>query len=509
MIRARALAIHYPGAPQPAPAGLDLHVREGETMLLLGPSGSGKSSLALALAGVIPHGLYARVQGELTVAGRDPRQVPAGHMAATVGVLFQDPEASFATLVVEDELAFGLENLRMPPEAMPARITQALERVGMQAFRHRRLETLSGGEAQRVALAALLAMGQPLLVLDEPTALLDPPGTRAFFASLARLKGRHTLLLIEHKVDACLHLVDRVVLLDAQGRVLADGPPWETLQRHRAQALQAGLWLPEALDPWHQRRFTPQTPLNERPPALAVERVTYRVQGRALVEDVTFTLPQGDFLAIVGPNGAGKSTLVHLFLGLKRPQQGRVFLFGQDVARLPFREITRMAGLVFQNPEHQFVTETVWEEVAYSLRMHGWPEARIRARVEGLLERFGLAPYARQNPFRLSQGQKRRLSVATMLALGPRLLILDEPTFGQDRRTAYALMDELAALNREGVTVVMVTHDLRLVRQYARHVLLLHRGRVRFHGPVEAFFQHPAAREMGLVEVGHPAQVGG
>jgi len=174
-------------------------------------------------------------------------------------------------------------------------------------------------------------------------------------------------------------------------------------------------------------------------------------------------------------------------LGLKRPAQGQVRLFGRDVEGIPARELIRYAGLVFQNPEHQFVTERVWDELAYTLRVHGWEEARLRQRVEYLLERFRLKPYANHNPFRLSQGQKRRLSVGTMLAGGPRLLIFDEPTFGQDRNTAYALMDLMLELNREGVTIVFITHDMRLVRQYARHVLALERGRVVFHGPAEGY----------------------
>ncbi len=493
MISVRDLVIRYPRAPHAAPAGLSLEVDEGETVLLLGPSGCGKSSLAYALTGLVPHDLYARVEGEIWVRGLDPRREPPGHMAAHVGLVLQDPEASFATLVVEDEVAFGLENLGVPRDEMEDRIQRALAQVGMLSYRHRRLETLSGGEAQRVALAALLAMEQPILVLDEPTANLDPPGTREFFQTLARLKGRHTMLLIEHKVDACLPLVDRVVLLDARGRVLAQGPPRPTLETHLEEALRAGLWLPEDLDPRARFRvdFTQGFPeLNDHPPAVAVRNVTFGYrEGQPILRDVSFTLPQGDFVALVGPNGAGKSTLAHLLLGLKEPQQGTIALFGRDVRVLAPEERIRYAGLVFQNPEHQFVTERVWDELAYTLRVHGWDETRIRARVQALLARFRLQDYAQYNPFRLSQGQKRRLSVGTMLAGGPRLLIFDEPTFGQDRNTAYALMDLMLDLNREGVTIVVITHDMRLVRQYARHVLLLQEGRLAFHGPTEVFFQ--------------------
>ena len=492
-IVAHGLQVRYPRRSHAAPAGLDLEVRPGETVLLLGPSGSGKSTLLLALTGLIPHDLPARVQGHLRVLGVNPQQEPPGAMATRIGLLFQDPEASFAMLVVEDEVAFGLENLRVPPAAMPPRITAALQAVGMTAYRHRRLDALSGGQQQRVALAALLAMQPPVLALDEPTAHLDPQATAAFFTTLAALKATHTILLVEHRVDQALDVADRVVLLDARGRVLAQGPPRATLRRHRDAALEAGLWLPADLDPRAAWRARHTTRLRTDPPAVEVQRVSFAYpQGGFALREVSLQVPQGDFLALVGPNGAGKTTLARLMLHLGlRPSAGQVRLFGTPVAALRPADITARAGFVFQNPEHQFVTERVEDEIAYGLRARGRPESEVQARTQALLARFGLQAHARHNPFRLSQGQKRRLSVATMLAVAPRLLILDEPTFGQDRNTAYALMDLLLDLNREGVTIVMVTHDTRLVRQYARHVAVLRGGRLVWHGPTEAWSPAP------------------
>ncbi len=496
-IEAQGLGVHYPRAPEPALDGLDLTVQPGETVLLLGPSGGGKSTFLLTLAGLIPHDLPARVWGQVRVLGVEALRERPGALATRIGLLFQDPEVSFATLVVEDEIAFGLENLRVPPAAMPRRITAALQAVDMLPYRHRRLDALSGGQQQRVALAALLAMGPPLLALDEPTAHLDPAATAAFFRTLKRLQGQHTLLLVEHRVDQALPLAHRVVLLGEKGRVLAQGPPWETLRRHRDAALAAGLWLPAALDPRAAWRARHTTPLRHDPPAVALEDVhfAYTPDGPEVVRGVSLRVPQGDFLALVGPNGAGKTTVARLMLHLGlRPTAGRVRLFGEPVEHLSLEAITARAGFVFQNPEHQFVTERVADEVAYSLRARGVPEAQVQARVQALLRRFRLEAHAGQNPFRLSQGQKRRLSVATMLAVAPRLLILDEPTFGQDRNTAYALMDLLLELNREGVTIVMITHDTRLVRQYARHVAEMRDGRLHWWGSAEAW---PAATRVG------------
>jgi len=483
------LRVRYPRWSRPALDGLNLHLHAGETLLLLGPSGGGKTTLLLTLTGLIPHDVFAHVQGRVHVGGADPTREPPGAMATRIGLMFQDPEAGFAMLVVEDEVAFGLENLRVPPAAMPPRITAALRAVGMEAYRHRRLDSLSGGQQQRVALAALLAMEPPILALDEPTAHLDPRATAAFYRTLAALRGQRSVLLVEHRVDRALAVADRVVLLDEHGRVLAQGPPYATLRRHRDAALAAGLWLPEDLDPRAGWRAEHSGPLRVDPPAVALERVSFAYpRGPRVLHDVTLRVPQGDFLALVGPNGAGKTTLARLMLHLGlQPTAGRVRLFGDPVENLQPGEITARAGFVFQNPEHQFVTERVDEEIAYSLRARGWPEAEVQARVQALLRRFGLEAHAARNPFRLSQGQKRRLSVATMLAVAPRLLILDEPTFGQDRNTAYALMDLLLDLNHEGVTVVMITHDERLVRQYARHVAVLEGGRLVWHGPAAAW----------------------
>ncbi len=490
IIQARALRVQYPRLARPVLDGLDFALAPNERVLLLGPSGSGKSTLLLTLTGLIPHDIYARVSGHVRVLDQDPTRTPPGRLTARLGLMFQDPEAGFAMLVVEDEIAFGLENLRVPPAAMPPRITAALQAVDMLAYRRRRLDTLSGGQQQRVALAALLAMHPPAFALDEPTAHLDPWATAAFFRTLQNLPGRPAVLLVEHRVDRALPLADRVVLLGPRGRVLAQGPPLAALRRYRDAALQAGVWLPSALDPRATWRASHTTPLRRKPPALRLEGVSFAYpDGRRVLSDIHMEVPQGDFLAVVGPNGAGKTTLARLMLHLGlQPSRGSVWLFGEPVAHLTPAAITERAGFVFQNPEHQFVTEQVSDEIAYSLRVRGWEEERLQARVQFLLRRFSLQEHARQNPFRLSQGQKRRLSVATMLAAAPRLLILDEPTFGQDRNTAYALMDLLLSLNQEeGVTIVMITHDVRLVRQYARHVAVLEKGRLVWHGSAEAW----------------------
>lgn len=491
MIKTHHLFLRYPRAHVPALRDLSLQIAPGESVLLLGPSGGGKSTLAHLLAGLIPQNLFAHTQGEVQVDGLDPRSAPPGQTATRVGLLFQDPEASFATLTVEDEIAFGLENLRLSPSEMPARIAMALKQVGLSEFGHRRLDTLSGGEAQRVALAALLAMQPPILVLDEPTANLDPRATREFFAFLDQLRAKHTILLIEHKLEACQPLAERLILLDGNGALMADGRPEEIFSGHLEAILQAGIWTPETFAPLPTPHL-PSPPPPDAPLAVRIRRLNFAYADHApVLRGVNLDIRQGEFFALVGPNGSGKSTLAQLSIGLlPHTHSGEIRLFGERVEDLSLAELTERAGYVFQNPEHQFVTDTVWDELAYSLRARRWNRARVHSRVEELLTHFGLTAHRQQNPFTLSQGQKRRLSVGTMLVAGQRLLILDEPTFGQDRRTALALMSTLADLNRQGVTLLMITHDMRLVKQYAHRVAVLLEGQIAFSGPPQELFAH-------------------
>lgn len=486
------MTVRYPRSAAPALRDLNLSIEPGRLVLLLGPSGSGKSTLARTLAGLIPHSLYAQVKGDVRVDGVDPLAAGPAASAVKVGLLFQDPGAGFATLTVEDEVAFGLENLNTPRSRMPARIRTALAAAGLAHLRRRPLLSLSAGEAQGVALAALLAMEPTVLVLDEPTAHLDPASTREFFARLSRLKRSRTILLVEHKLDACLHLADGMALLDRDGSRLAAGGPRQVFRRHRKRILETGIWLPRSLDPAARRRIrrAPRAEPNA-PPAVAVRDLTFSYPGgRPVLRRLDLDIAQGAFLALVGPNASGKSTLARLFMGLlPKPKGSEIRVFGSDLEGLTPSEMARQVGFVFQNPEHQFVRETVRQELAYSLEARGASGEDLSRRVGRLLRRFDLGGLEDRNPFTLSQGEKRRLSVAEMLASGQRLLILDEPTFGQDRKATYALMDSLAERNREGVTIIVITHDMRFVERYADTAAVLLEGRIAFQGPPRSLFR--------------------
>lgn len=526
IIEINALTVKYARRKLAALHQLSLHVSHGETVLLLGPSGSGKSTLALTLNGLLPQAVGELRSGSVRVAGLDTQEHSVADLAQQVGILFQDPDAQFATLKVEDEVVFGLENLGYPPQQMETRIQQVLADVGVSALRDRPVSALSGGEKQRVALASLLAIQPEVLVFDEPTANLDSMGTQQVFALLAELKsrGKHTLVLIEHKLDELMHLIDRVVVLNPQGGILADGPPRQIFDEHGPALQQMGVWMPQvallahtlrqrgvalplfpitlgdavrAFRPWVAAATPPApaepaSPAKATPPALSIQHLSFNYGQQAALQDVSVHINQGDFLAIVGANGAGKTTLAKHLMGILRPPTGTIQLQGVEFNEIPTQELARKIGYVFQNPEHQFVTETVWDEVAYGLRVMQTEEATLANTTQALLETFGLARYAKANPFTLSYGEKRRLSVASMLALGQDVLILDEPTFGQDERNATALLEILQELNRTGKTVIVITHDMRLVLENANRVVAMSAGRVLFDGAPAALAAQPA-----------------
>lgn len=536
----RSVAITHEGETRPAPASVTFDIAAGEVVLLLGPSGSGKSTLTLALNGLIPHAVPAAVSGSVRIGRLDTHEATVAELSTRVGMVFQDPDAQLVTGTLLDEVAFGPENLRMPVTEVLSRAEAALRRVGLWERRSENPDRLSGGGRQRLAIACALAMGSPLLVLDEPTANLDPRGIEEVYAALAELvaDGDRAILLVEHNLDAAIGFVDRVVVLDHEGRLAADGTVEDVL-RHRADELhEMGVWLPvsalaalrlrhagfaldplpltpdelraaleaeEAPDPERGRvepisetpagilRGSRDSPESGAAAALATPLITARNltlrRGRSeVLHGVDLDIPRGEFVAVVGANGAGKTSLIQALAGVVPPPRGTVHVDGIDVARAGARTLSARIGYVFQNPEHQFIAHTVFDEIAHGLRRLHLPDDEVRARTEALLERFGLADKADSHPFLLSGGQKRRLSVGTALVGGAPVLVLDEPTFGQDRARADELLALLSELNAEGTTIVVVTHDMQLVTDYAHRTVVMADGRVLASGATAEVF---------------------
>ncbi|QIG38836.1 energy-coupling factor ABC transporter ATP-binding protein [Microbacterium sp. 4R-513] len=561
LLSVRDLAITHEGADAATPAAVSFDVRLGEVVLVLGPSGSGKSTLALALNGLIPQAVPADVAGTVLVDGIDAGTATVAELSTRVAMVFQDPDAQLVTGSVLDEVAFGPENLRMPRADVLARSEAALRRVGLWDRRRDNPDRLSGGGRQRLAIACALAMGSPLVVLDEPTANLDPKGIEEVYAALADLvaEGDRSIVLVEHDLDAAIGVVDRVVVLDRAGRMIADGPTDDVL-RHRARELhEIGVWLPTStlaalrlreagyrLDPLpltpaelhdaleaadapgagllgdassrdalspnddaarsvaeRGSATTPTEGAARSEPLISVRDLTLTRGGTRVLHGIDLEVQRGEFIAVVGANGAGKTSLIQAIAGVVPPPPGTVLVGDPstgsghrlDVTHTDARTLAKRIGFVFQNPEHQFIAHTVFDELAHGLRLQHLPEDEVRARTEDVLERFGLADKARIHPFLLSGGQKRRLSVGTALVAGAPVLALDEPTYGQDRARADELLRLLTDLHRDGTTIIVVTHDMQLVTEHADRTLVLADGRIIAHGATSDVFADEALIE--------------
>ena len=447
---------------------LGLRIDPGERVLLLGASGAGKSTLVHALAGVLGAADEGEEQGTLLVNGTRPADA-----RGQVGLLMQDPDSQVILARVGDDVAFGCENLGVPRDETWLRVRESLAMVGLDLPLHHPTSALSGGQKQRLALAGVLAMRPGLLLLDEPTANLDPAGVLAVRESVARVLDhtQATFVVIEHRVGVWQHLVNRVIVLDPAGGVLADGNPDDVLSAEGTRLSASGVWVPGTPLELPARRRSPRAP--DRllgTDGLAIARSREFVVAR----DIEVEVSQGTALAITGPNGAGKSTLALTLAGLLKPAAGRVLAdpqlaagAGVEPIRWKSRQLLTRIGTVFQDPEHQFVADTVRAELAVGPRALRLPEAVTRARVDTLLQRLRIDHLAEANPFTLSGGEKRRLSVGTVLATQPGVLVLDEPTFGQDSRTWREIVALLADLIDDGTAVVAVSHDVEFVAALA------------------------------------------
>jgi energy-coupling factor transporter ATP-binding protein EcfA2 len=474
-VHARGWGWRHAGREDWAIRGLDLRIEAGERVLLLGPSGAGKSTLLLAMAGLLDPAGGGASEGELLVAG-----APAAAVRDRTGIVFQDPTTQLVMSRAGDDVAFGLENRGVPGDEIWARVDEALASVGLPYGRDRRTGALSGGEQQRLAIAGTLALRPGLLLMDEPTANLDPEGAALVRASIAAaLEERSsTFVLVEHRLEEALPLVDRVLVLEAGGGLVADGTPGEVFAAQGAALADAGVWVPGAPPPRPpaRHRAEPET-------LVLAEQVgfTYPRGERPALEHVDVQVRSSEAVVVAGPNGSGKSTLAWLLAGLLRPTAGSVLATEaldpghghEPIWRWRARALAGRIGMVFQEPRVQFLSSTVRDELALGPRRIGLGEAEAGRRATELLDRLRLGHLAAANPFTLSGGEQRRLSVATALATAPAAIVLDEPTFGQDRRTWAEMLALLAGLRDAGRAICVVTHDRDFAAALADRTLRL------------------------------------
>ncbi len=484
----RDLSYRYRIRKEFALQGCSFQAGPGDIVLIAGASGSGKTTLMRCINGLIPRSYTGgQLQGTIRLAGQDPTPLSLAQISRMVGTVLQDPEKQIIGAYVLNDVAFGLENLAVPRPEMLRRIQEVLDFLEMSHLRDRPTTELSGGEKQKVAIAGVLAMEPDILLLDEPLASLDPASAQETLALIRRLADTgKTVLLIEHRVEDAMAIRPSHALFLEEGRQRFFGPLEGFLQV--ADPRDVKLPAPHALRILAQRDPLPAPPRRSRQPHAAplatLEDVTFGYSPeRPVLHQVSLSIHPGDVLAILGPNGAGKSTLLRHLIGLVHPQQGRATVAGQDTRRLTVAEIARHVGYVFQSPTHMLFAPTVREELSFGPRNLGFPPERIEANVRRALQIVDLEGYEDTSPLALSFGQQRRVGIAAILTMEPRLLLMDEPTAGQDYRHYTEFMDAIVQMPFEAVA--FITHDVDLAVRYANRVVLLADGRILADGPPE------------------------
>lgn len=510
------LTYYYPERSEPSLEQINIQVSEGELLLVTGGSGSGKSTLARLLAGLIPEFYGGKIRGSYRLAGAELKGWRRRARHSAVGIVFQDPERQLVMTSVEGEIAFGLENLRLPRREMFRRAAEVMTFLNLLPLRDQFTAHLSGGEKQKLALASVIAMHPRILILDEPTSQLDPVAAADIFnlvESLNREMG-YTIILIEQRLERCYHLADRLIIMEG-GRIICDAAPGEAARWQLRKglpfippvarffaSLSSGADSPVPLTVREGRRELQRTapaspappdhlPLStvsrsstqKKEPLIRASGLWYTYpEGTEAMKGLSLELPPGELITILGPNASGKSTLLKLLAGIIKPQRGKILLQGQDTRRLPPPQMGRYLGYLSQNPNDYLTRDTVEEELKFTLDNFGLPDKGICAE---MMKRLSLEPLRGLNPRDLSSGERQRVALASVLVTEPPLLLLDEPTRGLDYRLKRELGRFLGEIVAAGGTVILVTHDLEFAVDYGERVVLLFDGTVVSEGPRE------------------------
>lgn len=518
----------YPRSPTLVLRDISLEVQKGEFLGIIGPTGAGKSTLCLTFNGIVPQFYGGRFFGRVLVAGLDTLEHSISELAKYVGIVFEDPETQLITTSVENEIAFPLENLKVPRDEIIRRIPQVLEMVRLEGTEKKHPQELSGGQKQRLAIAAALAVQPAVLVLDEPTSQLDPMGSEEVFSTVRELNKEAgiTIVMASHSAEEMAEYADRVILL-SDGAVQSIGTPDEIysdirlLERHHLRAPEVAQtfffmreWsapvqtIPVTMDQGKAClstlveqdgldlranssavTSTQEHKVRSSSPLLSVQDLWHVYpDGTEALKGVSLDIHEGEYLLIVGQNGAGKSTLVKHFLKLLEPSEGKVFVAGKDVTTYAVSDLASKIGYIAQNPDTQIFTTTVEEEVSFALKNLGFTPEEIENRTTACLDSMGLLDMRKVHPRSLPKGDRARVVIAAILAMEPEIIIFDEPTTGQDFRGAKYILDVSNKLQRMGKTVLVITHHLYLMPEYAERVIVMGKGTILLDAPIRQAF---------------------
>jgi energy-coupling factor transport system ATP-binding protein len=519
-ISIKDLSFTYRGNVEPTLKHINAQVTSGASIVLMGHGGAGKSTLACSLNGLVPGFFHGQYHGQVLVGGREVARHRVAEMSRLVGFVFQDFEAQLFSTNVELEMAFGPENHCVPRAEIEERITRYLALVGLEKLRQREPATLSGGQKQRLAIGSVLTLETEILVMDEPTTDLDPKAREKVLSIAGHLRemGR-TVLIIDHEPETAVD-ADWVWLMK-DGQVVSKGLPSEILKS--VSVMESCGVKPHPLVELFELMHWPGTPLTvetamaliqknglirrKEPfvspassaassgvPLLKAEGLRYLYPTHAVeaLGGIDLSIHEGEFVAILGQNGSGKTTLAKHFNGLLRPTSGRVLVLGKPTTEYRHRDLARLVGYVFQNPDHQIFAKNVWEEVGFGLKVLGEPPNVVGTRVSEALENVGLRGYEERVPFTLTKGERQQVAVASVLAAQPRIIILDEPTTGLDYRHQRGLMEMLKRLNRVGHAIIIITHSMWVAAEYATRTVVMKEGSILLDGPTRSVFWNEA-----------------
>ena len=502
MITVRDLSWQYEplvdgGKPVDSLKHVSFDIKSGSFVGVIGPTGAGKSTLCMALAGIIPNLADGTMTGLVEVNGMNTSRHSVSALSERIGYVQQDPEAQLFCASVEDEIAFPLENRGIAPDIIDKQIDVMLDLVGMTGYRKRVPTSLSGGQMQRVAIAAALAAEPDVLILDEPTAALDPEGKQEVFDVLERIRQTRsmTVIMAEQDTEHIAYWADQVLFM-VNGELVRNGDA-SLFVREKGLLESSGVQVAD--DPLPQVKAVQQgkkhkkdkknQPERSKDVVISLDHVSYQYErgGNAskALDDVTFDIERGSFIGLIGRNGSGKTTLAKHLNGLIRPTQGTVTVDGLDASKHSVGEMAAHVGFVFQDPDHQIFCSTAKEEIAFGPTALGLDGATVFKRVDEMLTLFDLHRYEDVSPATLGYGERRAVALSSVLAMRTPILVLDEPTAGLDHRLAARFLGTIEKLNQRGVTIVMISHDMRAVYRYCTHVLELEDGKVVQYGPID------------------------
>ena len=502
---------YYEGSVVPALEDINLVIEPGEILLITGPAGSGKTTLCSCINGLVPHFHEGKLEGDVLVRSYNTKKARIGGLASLVGMVFQDPESQLVTSSVADEVAFGPENFGVARDEINERVKAALKATRLEGYEEREPYNLSGGEQQACVIASVHALQPEIYVMDEPLANLDPAGRAQvlrLIIDVAKKRGK-TLVIVEHALEEVMPLVDRVIVMHS-GKIVRDGKVEDVLSSGdipqvftRPPVIRLAEKFLQEAKPLTAESFyeklsrhyslgtiqadnTKQSKtISDRKPVIEIKDVSYSYnQEKEALRHVNLTVHEGEVVAILGRNGSGKTTLVRHLIGLIKPEEKKIFVNGKDVSITPTYELAQDVGFCFQNPNHQIVTFKVRDEVIFGLRAHNIPPSEYDGRIHEALEIVDMLDYIDAEVFDLGKGQKQRLALASVLALKPRILIIDEPTTGQDPQMAEGIFNIIKNLNEMGTTVLMITHQMEYAANYAHRAVVLQSGEIKFDGPI-------------------------